>query len=157
MYDAILAHTPDQIIHLGDLVEDAEELSYVFPQLPFCMVAGNCDGWCTTPTVRNLVFEGKRFLLSHGHLWRVKAGYDAAIAEGRKAGADLLLFGHTHSAHLEQLEDGMWVMNPGTCGTFGGSAGIIEIEDKEISGSLACDGYSSAISSNRVLFQFIPP
>lgn len=114
MYDAILAHTPDQIIHLGDLVEDAEELSYVFPQLPFCMVAGNCDGWCTTPTVRNLVFEGKRFLLSHGHLWRVKAGYDAAIAEGRKAGADLLLFGHTHSAHLEQLEDGMWVMNPGS-------------------------------------------
>ena len=30
------------------------------------------------------------------------------------AGADLLLFGHTHTAHLEQLEDGMWVMNPGS-------------------------------------------
>ena len=74
MYDAIEAHKPQQIIHLGDLVEDAEDVSYAFPQIPFCMVPGNCDGWSPMPTIRNIVLGGKRVLLSHGHLWRVKGG-----------------------------------------------------------------------------------
>jgi putative phosphoesterase len=124
MYDAILAHKPDQVIHLGDLVDDVDDIACLFPQLPFCSVAGNCDGWCTTPTVRNITLAGKRFLIGHGHLWRVKAGYEAAIAEGRKAKADVLLFGHTHTPHLEQLEDGMWVMNPGSARS---SYGLITI------------------------------
>ena len=51
--------------------------------------------------------------LSHGHLWRVKSGYDAAIAEARRSGVDILLFGHTHKACCQQLEDGLWVVNPG--------------------------------------------
>lgn len=129
MYDAIIAHKPDQIIHLGDLVEDAEEVSYLFPQLPFCIVAGNCDGWSTVPAVRNITLAGKRILLGHGHLWRVKAGYEGAIAEGRRAGADILLFGHTHTPYLEQLEDGMWVMNPGSARC---AYGLITIDDGNI-------------------------
>lgn len=129
MYDAIEAHNPHQIIHLGDLVEDAEDVSYAFPQLPFCMVAGNCDGWTTIPTVRNITLEGKRILLAHGHLWRVKGGYGAAIAEARKAGVDILLFGHTHVPYCEQLEDGLWVMNPGSARS---SYGLITIEAGEI-------------------------
>lgn len=126
MYDAIEAHKPDQVIHLGDLVEDAEDVSYAFPQLPFCMVAGNCDGWTTTPAVRNITLAGKGVLLSHGHLWGVKGGYGGAIAQGRKAGCDLLLFGHTHVPYCEQLEDGMWVLNPGCAHS---SYGLVTIED----------------------------
>ena len=49
MYKAIDAHNPDQILHLGDLVEDAEEVTYLYPTLPVCMVPGNCDGWTTMP------------------------------------------------------------------------------------------------------------
>ena len=130
MYDAILAHKPDQVIHLGDLAEDAEEMSYVFPQTPFCIVAGNCDGWCDLPATRNITLAGKRVLLGHGHLWRVKAGYSGAIAEARKAGADILLFGHTHTAYLEQLEGGLWVMNPGSARS---TYGLITIEGENIS------------------------
>ena len=126
MYDAIDAHQPQQIIHLGDLKEDAEEVSYAYPQLPFCMVPGNCDGWTTDPAIRNITLEGKRVLLSHGHLWGVKQGYGGAIAQARKAGADILLFGHTHIAYCEQLEDGLWVMNPGFCRS---TYGLITIED----------------------------
>ena len=125
MYDAIEAHKPQQIIHLGDLVEDAEDVSYAFPQLPFCMVPGNCDGWSPMPAVRNIVLGGKRVLLSHGHLWRVKGGYDTAIAEGEKAGADLLLFGHTHTAVCQQTESGMWVLNPGSARS---TYGLVTIE-----------------------------
>ncbi len=114
MYNAIEKHLPDQVIHLGDLVEDAEDVSYAFPQLPFCIVGGNCDGWCSYPSTRNITLAGKQVLMGHGHLWGVKSGLDGAIAQGRKAGCDLLLFGHTHVPHCKQHESGMWVLNPGS-------------------------------------------
>ena len=63
---------------------------------------------------------GKRVLLSHGHIWHVKQGYDAALREARNAGAHLLLFGHTHRPCCFQEPDGLWVLNPGSArSTFG--------------------------------------
>lgn len=61
MLDAIDAHAPDQVIHLGDLQEDAEELTYVYPRLPICMVPGNCDGWTMEPLKKQITLAGKRF------------------------------------------------------------------------------------------------
>jgi len=130
MYQAVELHNPDQVIHLGDLVDDAEELSYVYPKLPICMVPGNCDGWTTMPAKKQITLAGKQFLLSHGHLWGVKSGYAAAIADARATRADVLLFGHTHRAYCEQLEDGLWVMNPGASRA---SYGLITIERNIIS------------------------
>lgn len=86
MIEAIDEQQPDQVIHLGDLITDAEELTYVYPRLPICMVPGNCDGWTTEPVKKLITLQGKTILLSHGHLWRVKGSYDAAIADARKAG-----------------------------------------------------------------------
>ena len=114
MMDAVEFHQPDQVIHLGDLLEDAQELSYVYPKLPICMVPGNCDGWTMQPLKRQITLCGKQILLSHGHLWNVKRNYHAAIADARNCGADILLFGHTHVPYCQQLEDGLWVMNPGS-------------------------------------------
>ena len=129
MLDAIDAHSPDQVIHLGDLQEDAEELTYVYPRLPICMVPGNCDGWTMDPLKKQITLAGKRILLSHGHLWGVKKGYEAAVADARAVGADILLFGHTHRALCQQLEDGLWMMNPGASRT---SYGLIRIEQGQI-------------------------
>ena len=61
----------------------------------------------------------------------MKSTYDIAVQEGRKAGADILLFGHTHRAYCRQLEDGLWVMNPGASRT---SYGTILLEG----GSITC-------------------
>ena len=83
MIAAIETHRPDQVIHLGDLESDAEEVSFGYPQLPFCIVPGNCDGWTTTPAKKQITLAGKKVLLSHGHLWQVKSTYDLAIAEAR--------------------------------------------------------------------------
>lgn len=112
MIHTVGAQRPDLVIHLGDLMRDAEELGFAYPELPLVSVPGNCDGWTTEPAVRQFQAEGKSILLSHGHLWQVKQGYGPAIAQARKAGADILLFGHTHRAYCEKLE-GLWVMNPG--------------------------------------------
>ena len=131
MYAAIDRHSPHQAIHLGDLMDDAEEVAQHYPKLPFCMVPGNCDGWTTAPVKKQIVLEGKSILLSHGHRWGVKSGYAAALADARAVGADILLFGHTHRAVCEQQEDGLWMMNPGPARS---SYGLIEITD----GTVAC-------------------
>ncbi|NBI11715.1 YfcE family phosphodiesterase [Colidextribacter sp. OB.20] len=134
MYAAIDRCQPQQVIHLGDMMYDAEEVAEHYPRLPFCMVPGNCDGWgLAVPVKKNITLGGKSILLSHGHRWNVKSGYDAAIADARAVGADILLFGHTHIPLLEQLEDGLWMMNPGPARS---SFGLIEIENGEISCSL---------------------
>ena len=129
MVQAIEEEKPDQVIHLGDLMGDAEELSWRFQTLPICMVPGNCDGWTTAPAIKRITLQGRDILLSHGHLWGVKGGYDKAIGEARKSGVDILLFGHTHRACCQQLEDGLWVMNPGASRT---SYGTILLEGDSI-------------------------
>ena len=57
---------------------------------------------------------------------RRKSGLWALLRDARASGADAVLYGHTHVADCHQEEDGLWVLNPGSCGYFGGSAGIIE-------------------------------
>jgi len=134
MYAAIDRHQPQQVIHLGDMMYDAEEVAEHYPRLPFCLVPGNCDGWMTTvPIKKQITLEGKSILLSHGHRWGVKSGYDMAIADARAVGADILLFGHTHVPLCRQLEDGLWMMNPGPARS---GYGLIKIEDRQISCTL---------------------
>ena len=109
MYAAIDRHQPQQVIHLGDMMSDAEEVA--------------------TPVKKQITLEGKSILLSHGHRWGVKSGYDTAIADARAVDADILLFGHTHVPLCQQLEDGLWMMNPGTARS---SYGLIALENGQI-------------------------
>lgn len=129
MYEAIETHKPDQVFHLGDLLSDAEEVSYLYPHLPICTVPGNCDGWTSDPLKKQITLDGVRILLSHGHVWHVKTGYSTAIAEARSIQADVLLFGHTHHPYCEQLEDGLWVLNPGASRS---SYGILDIHRGQV-------------------------
>ena len=115
MIQAIEEQQPDLVVHLGDLQRDAEELALLYPKLSMVTVPGNCDGWTTDPLERQFMVCGKRVLLSHGHIWHVKQGYDAALRAARNAGAHLLLFGHTHRP-LVDYDGSLWVMNPGTIG-----------------------------------------
>ena len=40
---AVEQSAPDQILHLGDCVRDAERLHALFPAIPLTGVPGNCD------------------------------------------------------------------------------------------------------------------
>ena len=132
MYAAIDLHRPEQVIHLGDMMADAEEVAKHYPTTPFCLVPGNCDGWVVTvPVKKQITLGGKSILLSHGHRWGVKSGYERAIDDARAVGADVLLFGHTHVPLCQQLEDGLWMMNPGPARS---SYGLIELEN----GTITC-------------------
>ena len=133
IYNAIDTQQPDHVIHLGDLMEDAEYASMVYPTLPICKVPGNCDGWTSAEAIKQITLGGKSILLSHGHLWGVKSGYDRAFAQARAVGADILLFGHTHQALCCQLEDGLWVLNPGSSRS---TYGLITLDEEGIACSI---------------------
>lgn len=124
MRDAVELERPDYVIHLGDLEEDARLLGQEYPQLAVASVPGNCDGFVFSPLQKLVTYDGVRILMSHGHIWHVKGGYGAAIAAARKCNAHILLFGHTHTPYCEQLQDGLWVMNPGSI-RDSGNYGII--------------------------------
>ena len=70
--------------------------------------------------------------MTHGHKYGVKTSTAAMLAEARAMHVQAALYGHTHVAEVYQEESGMWVMNPGSSGYGGGSAGLIETENNTI-------------------------
>ena len=126
---------PDYIIHLGDYMDDGAAIAEEYPYIRVYQVPGNCDRFrCLQPQPEILkpIIGGVSFYMTHGHLYNVKFTDSRLIAAAREAGAACALFGHTHEACCELLEDGLWLMNPGACGSWGGSCGLIEIEDGKI-------------------------
>ena len=66
------------------------------------------------------------------HKHSVKSYLGALLRDARKARVDAVLYGHTHVPDCHREEDGLWVLNPGSCGYFGGSAGLLEVADSRI-------------------------
>ncbi len=127
--------SPDAVIHLGDHYDDGETLAESYFHIPFHMVAGNCDRYRCPPTAREMLCYdvcGVRLFMIHGHTHHVKQGIGALLVDARRYEAKAALYGHTHIAHCQQLEDGLWVLNPGSAGYGGRSAGLIEIQNREI-------------------------
>jgi putative phosphoesterase len=123
----------DLVIHLGDLVQDAQDLATAFPDLHFRMVLGNNDFGYRGLYEDILEAEGFRLYLTHGHLLGVKLDTDRLVARAKELHADVVLFGHTHKSLLRQAE-GITLLNPGASRDFDGSCGVIEIEN----GKLRC-------------------
>lgn len=126
---------PDALIHLGDYFDDGTVLKEEYPQIPFYQVPGNCDRYRCPPGQPEILVDsicGVRVYMTHGHRHQVKIGIGALLKDARTARVDAVLYGHTHAADCHREDDGLWVMNPGSCGYFGGSAGVIEIRDGKI-------------------------
>ncbi len=126
---------PDAVVHLGDMVRDADALAAEYPNVPFYQVAGNCDSGRVPmdyPEIRIEKFSGVLIYMTHGHRQGVKTFLGKLVADGQKCDADIILYGHTHCTDCWRTEGGCWVMNPGSAG-YGYSAGVIEInENREI-------------------------
>ena len=135
MRECILRTKPDSVIHLGDHYDDGQALAQENPHLVFHQVPGNCDKYrcpLNTPQILCYPIGGVRLYMTHGHCHHVKQGLWALLSDARKAGAQMVLYGHTHQADCHREEDGLWVLNPGSCGSFGGSAGLVTVENGQI-------------------------
>lgn len=135
MRRCIRAVKPDAMIHLGDYYDDGEAMAEENSHIPIHQVPGNCDKYRMLryePEVRCYAVLGVKLYMTHGHLQGVKQGLYRLLAEGRSMGAQAVLYGHTHVVDCHREADGLWVLNPGSCGSSGGSVGLIEVEAGEI-------------------------
>lgn len=126
---------PEAVVHLGDHYDDAQAMSEAYPDIPFHMVPGNCDRYRCPPFAQEILVYpvcGIKLYMTHGHLHNVKQGIYRLLADARASGAQAVLFGHTHQALCRQEADGLWILNPGSCGYGGGSAGLINVEQGSI-------------------------
>lgn len=127
---------PDAIVHLGDLYEDGETVAFENPAIPFFQVPGNCDKYrCFgKPELLCLPVCGVRLYMVHGHNQGVKGSLVRLLKEAREMNAQAALYGHTHRADCHREEDGLWVVNPGSCGSYGGSVALMEVDRGVICG-----------------------
>lgn len=135
MRRAVMAVAPDAVVHLGDHYDDGEALCEEFPHIRMYQVPGNCDahrGFIRDPEIRVEKVCGVRLYFTHGHRHQVKMGQYALLRDARAANVQAVLYGHTHEAYCAQEPDGLWVLNPGTSGYYGGSAGLMEVEGGKI-------------------------
>lgn len=126
---------PDAIVHLGDHFDDAEALHEEYPGIRMFRVPGNCDRYRCPPGQPEILIErvcGVSLYMTHGHMHKVKSYLGALLRDARLCRVQGVLYGHTHVADCHQEEDGLWVLNPGSCGYYGGSAGLIETQDGKI-------------------------
>lgn len=121
------------IIHLGDLVSDAEDLESMF-SVPVSYVRGNCD-FLSAGTMSKQILEikGNRIFITHGHDYGVKYSDEQLRNLARQERYQVILFGHTHNAFLGYEGDTI-LMNPGSISLPRNqklpSFGILEIDDK---------------------------
>lgn len=135
MRRCIRAVRPDAVIHLGDYFDDALAMAEENPHIVFHQVPGNCDVYrcpLNTPQVLNYTIGGVWFFMTHGHRYHVKMGIGGLMAAARQGKAQVVLYGHTHQRDCHREEDGTWVLNPGSCGSMSGSAGVVRIENGQV-------------------------
>lgn len=117
------------IVHCGDGDEQVQLLKDTYKDKMIVGVRGNCDWNSFLPSKETLNILGKKIFITHGHLYNAKFGLYNLMCAAREEGADILLYGHTHIA-MNTYEDGLYVMNPGSCGGYMASYGILEITEK---------------------------
>lgn len=103
---------PDFLCHMGD-VEGSEDYIRVIAECPLAMVSGNNDFWTDLNPEVTFELQGFRIFMTHGHYYYAHSGNDQLKSAGRRKGADIVLFGHTHRPTLEFDKD-IIVANPGS-------------------------------------------
>lgn len=127
----------DMIIHAGDHSSDAQELEWLFPDIPIRYVAGNCD-FSSAPSELIIDADGKKIFLTHGHNYNVKyeENYSSLTAKAVQLGCDCAVFGHTHIPVCD-FSGQVPLLNPGSI-KYGATFGVIEIENGKLKAAV-CD------------------
>ena len=131
------------VFFLGDGLTDITGLVDREPRRAWFYVRGNCDftsALGTTPVrkLESVTLEGYRIVFTHGDLYGVKYGFDGLERLAESSGADVVLFGHTHTPcekYRPREDGGVYFFNPGSIGQAsdgGYSFGRLSIDEKNI-------------------------
>ena len=99
----------DLMIHCGDS-ELAETDAAI---CNFKSVKGNCDFFGDFPEQDTHEIDGKKVLVTHGHLYSVKSTLVNLFYKAKEMQADVVCFGHSHLLGVEMVEDVLFI-NPGS-------------------------------------------
>ena len=102
----------DLIIHCGD-AEGTECEMEAIAGCEFEVVSGNNDFFTILPKERVLDIKGNKILVTHGHYYRVSAGYERLAEEAASRGCNMAFFGHTHLPYMGEM-NGVFLVNPGS-------------------------------------------
>jgi len=105
------------LVHLGDMVRDAEDIEAAFPELKVIKVSGNNDFWSREKEELLFDWYGLKIFACHGHKYGVRGSKGILATRAKEAGADIALFGHTH-IKFDQKLDGVLLLNPSSTGYY---------------------------------------
>ena len=133
----------DAVIFLGDGLTEAEYFAQGDNTRAWMAVKGNGDfrdEFLGAPIKKTegITLGNKKIVFTHGDKYGVKYGTQFLYNLALDAGADIVLYGHTHFA-CEEYRDGVYLFNPGTVGGMGGrprTAGILTIDGDSVLFSL---------------------
>jgi putative phosphoesterase len=102
-------------------------------------VSGNCDtftfyGGGNAEEEIVISLGGKRIMMTHGDLYSVKHSLTRIVAAASEKGADIVLFGHTHTPHLSYVsgERPYYLFNPGSIKEYPYTYGILTLTENAI-------------------------
>lgn len=122
----------DIIIHCGDNTRDEmDDIRLLYKDKMYYIVRGNCDFRGEYPSSICTDITDVKFFITHGHLYNVKYGLLNLKLKAEEENAKVVLFGHTHTA-LNDYDNGIYFINPGSCHGRQGTYAIIEIIDNSI-------------------------
>ena len=137
MLEVIASVEHDLVLHLGDCVADAQDIERQFPMMPVRYVAGNDlrDRISGVPGQLFFMEAGVVIFMTHGQDAHVRSGIGQLYPIAQSCGAGLVLYGHTHVAHVE-TRDGITFLNPGSASLdrsgMGESWGLVEIQEGKV-------------------------
>jgi hypothetical protein len=102
----------DMVIHLGD-VEGSEYVIEEAVDCPVEIVAGNNDFFSDLPSEKTLQIGKYRVMITHGHRYYIGMGNEMLKKEAIAAGADIVMYGHTHKPVIDISKD-IIAINPGS-------------------------------------------
>lgn len=113
----------DYLVFCGDGLDDLGD--YIYLDNVFA-VSGNCDFFSREPNELVFELEGSKFLITHGHKYKVKLFLDELYSRAKELNANYVLYGHTHIQRIDNI-DNICFFNPGSFkyDKYNGSKAII--------------------------------
>jgi uncharacterized protein len=124
----------ERVRQMAQSILGGEDVIRLYPDKTFHIVSGNCDIFSSYPSSDIANIAGHGIFFTHGHTLGVKYGTERLVSAARAAGCDIALYGHTHASKV-LYEDGMYVVNPGSCAEprdGSKSYAVIDIEENGI-------------------------
>jgi len=134
-------HIPpnDTILAAAFLGDGISDLEYSADESGFYtdwkLVMGNNDFGIFMPETLTFDFAEHHFFMCHGHRFNLYSGYNFLVNAAKNAGADVVLYGHTHIPYCK-IVNGITFINPGSVGRprsskIGASFAVIECPENK--------------------------